>query len=579
MVNSISSEEKKSEQQSRILKGIPSSAGMAMGKAVIIQHETIIIPTKQLNKEEIPQEIERFNAAVDEVIKEYELVISKVDQTQQNVIAVLETNVLVLNDTFLTDSIKEKIKLGLSAESAVISIFDAQMQTFLSAKDAIIRDRAHEIDNIKERLIAALRYTCIFYSVEKGSIVVAKSVTPTDLVNFKEAGVAGIITEVGGITAHFSILARSFEIPTVIGVNNATQFIKQDTNIIINGYAGWALINPNKKAISNYELKKAIEEEHRARLGDLKKLASETQDGKKITLLANIDFPRDVESAIIVGAEGVGLVRSESLIMSLSHFPTEDEQFDWYSQMADRAYPNPVTIRAFDVGSDKYAEGMPRHEANPALGFRGIRFLLQRLDIYKIQIRAILRASKNKNIKLMLPMITNVSELTDSIKIVDECKAELRAANIDFDKRLPIGVMIETPAAAMMADKLANYAKFFSIGSNDLTQYTVAADRTNELVLENFDSFNPAVLRLIKITADAAKLKGIPVSVCGEIAGHSAATSILIGMGIHELSVSPSILLELKNRVRDANSAQAEEISKKALDCETSSQIHEMMAK
>jgi phosphoenolpyruvate-protein phosphotransferase (PTS system enzyme I) len=578
MTNRISSDEKKSEQQSRILKGIPSSAGMAMGKAVIIQAETIIIPNKELNQEEIPRELDRFDSSVAEVIKEYELVISKVDQKQQNVIAVLETNVLILNDTFLINSIKEKIRLGLAAESAVISIFDSQMQTFLSAKDSMIRDRAHELDNIKERLIAALRYTCIFYAIEKGAIVIAKSVTPTDLVNFKEAGVAGIITEVGGITAHFSILARLFEIPMVIGVNNATQLIKSNTNIIINGYAGWALINPNKKSISNYELKKAIEEEHRARLGELKKLPSETKDGKKITLLANLDFPRDVESAIIVGAEGVGLGRSESLIMSLSHFPSEDEQYDWYSKIADSAYPYPVTIRAFDVGSDKYAEGMPKHESNPALGFRGIRFLLQRLDIYKSQIRAILRASRNKNIKLMLPMITNVNELKDSIKIIDECKAELSVNNIDFDKRLPVGIMIETPAAAIMADKLANYAKFFSIGTNDLTQYTVAADRTNELVLENFDSFNPAVLRLIKITVDAASNKGIPVSVCGEIAGHSAATSILIGMGIHELSVSPSILLELKNRIRESESTEAKKTCEKALDCDTSRQLHEMLA-
>lgn len=577
MANNHISEDKKSEQ-SRILKGIPSAAGMAMGKAVVLKPETIIVPTKELQPEEVPQEIERFNSAVEDVIKEYELVISKVDQTQQNVIAVLETNVLVLRDTFLTDSIIDKVKTGLSAESAVISIFDAQMQIFLSAKDAIIRDRAHELDNIKERLIAALRLTCVFYAVEEGSIVVAKSLTPSDLVNFKEAGVAGIITEVGGITAHFSILARSFEIPTIIGVNNATDFIQPNTNVIINGYAGWVLINPNKKAIANYELKKAIEEEHRARLGELKKLPAETQDGTKITLLANIDFPKDVESAIVVGAEGVGLVRSESLIMSLSHFPTEEEQFEWYSQIADRAYPNPVTIRAFDVGSDKYAEGMPRHESNPALGFRGIRFLLQRLDIFKCQIKAVLRASKNKNIKLMLPMITNTNELKESIKIINRCKEELRELNIDFDNRLPIGVMIETPAAAIMADKLANYAEFFSIGTNDLTQYTVAADRTNELVLNNFDSFNPAVLRLIQMTSDAARARGIPVSVCGEIAGHSAATSILIGMGIKELSVSPAILLELKNRIRETSYSHAKDLCTKALDCETSAQLHEIIS-
>ncbi len=274
----------------------------------------------------------------------------------------------------------------------------------------------------------------------------------------------------------------------------------------------------------------------------------------------------------------MSLVRTESLIMSLNHFPDENEQLEWYNQIAERAYPNNVTFRAFDIGSNKYAEGMPKHESNPALGFRGIRFLLKRTDIFKLQIKSILQASRNKNVKFMLPMITNASEIKKSLEIIEECKLELKADGISFDNNIPVGIMIETPAAALMADKFADYVSFFSIGTNDLTQYTVAADRTNELVLEIFDTFNPAVLRLINYAAKTAREKGISVSVCGEIAGHSAATQILIGMGITELSVSPSILPELKNRIREASLKASEKLTEEALNCESSQKIQELIS-
>ncbi len=243
----------KNSAKSRILKGIPSSSGMAMGNAVILKADTVSSLVQELDTQEIPKEIERFKTAIDEVIREYELVIAKVDSYQKNVIAVLETNIFILQDPFLSDEIIDSINKGISAESSVIQAFDSRKLILMSAKDSIIRDRAFELDNIKERLLASLRYRCIFYAIAEGSIVVAKSVTPTDLVNFKEAKVSGIITEVGGITAHCSILARSFEIPAVIGVANATSLIAPNSNVIVNGYAGWALTNPNKKAISNYE--------------------------------------------------------------------------------------------------------------------------------------------------------------------------------------------------------------------------------------------------------------------------------------------------------------------------------------
>jgi phosphotransferase system enzyme I (PtsI) len=576
LINEINTETPKISARTFMLKGIPSSPGMAMGPARTLVSDSVIAPDEKIKKSQIDEEISRLEAAINDVAEEYESVIDKIDPTIQNVAAILETNIMILRDPLMIDDIKHRIASAYGVESSVAYIFDMQKQFFLSAKDSILRERAFEIENIKERLLSSLRNQSVCYYVEAGDIVVAKSVTPSDLVHFKEVGAAGIITEVGGITAHCSILARSFEIPAIIGVANAVQSIPDGENLIVNGYAGWALVNPGKKAISTYQLKKAIEEEHRSRLGELKKLPSETKDGYKIKLMANIDIPKEVDNAVIVGAEGVGLVRSENLIMTLNHFPNEREQLAWYSQIADRSYPNTVTFRAFDIGSDKYSEGIPKHESNPALGFRGIRFLLQRTDIFTTQIKAILKASKNKNVRLMLPMITNVNEVIKSKELIEQCKVELIAEGAEFDTNMPVGIMIETPSAALMADNFAKYVQFFSIGSNDLTQYTVAADRTNELVLENFDSFHPAVLKLIKYTANAAKEAGISVSVCGEIAGHSAATSLLIGMGISELSVSPSILLELKSRVRDCSLIESQELANKALKCDLSSEIMDL---
>jgi phosphotransferase system enzyme I (PtsI) len=300
-----------------------------------------------------------------------------------------------------------------------------------------------------------------------------------------------------------------------------------------------------------------------------------------------VDTLEDVDSAMMVGSEGIGLVRSEHLVLSLKYFPDEEEQVKWYKEIAQRAYPNIVTIRAFDVGSDKYAEGMSKHENNPALGFRGIRFLLYREDLFITQIKAILRASKNKNIRLMLPMISHINEVVQSKVLIEKCKKLLLEQNTNsefriqhsellFDMNMPVGIMIETPAAALIATKLAEYCDFFSIGSNDLTQYTLAADRTNELVTDIYDSFHPSVLKLIKMTVDAGKKKGIPVGICGELAGHPAATGLLIGFGITELSVAPPILLELKKRIRDINTKKAKKIANEILKFNS---LHEISQK
>lgn len=556
---------KKTRAIQSILRGIPSSPGLVHGKAVVLEPESIILPDKKISKEDIQEELVRLETGIRDLIQEFVHALSKVKDDAKNVVSVLESDLMILTDETFLKKIRNKIQQCFSAENAIVQEFDHQIHFLLKSNDHILRERANELDHIKERLISVLRNRCIFYGSGKNSIIVAQSLTPTDIVNFKEAGTLGFITEVGGITSHSSILARSFEIPEVIGVKEATKIIGVNDKIILDGYTGTITVNPTKKSISIYVAKKHKEQEHKKQLGELAKYKAVTIDGKEIRLMANISVNEDIETALIYGAEGIGLVRSEQLIITKNSIPSEEEQFTWFKSIADSIFPEFVTIRAFDIGSDKYSEGMPKHEQNPALGFRGIRFLLHRVDIFKEQIRAILRVSKNKNIRLMLPLITCFNEVEKTKKIIEECKQELSKENIPFDNNLPLGIMIETPAAAILSEKIAPFVDFFSIGTNDLTQYTLAVDRTNEYVSSIYDSFHPTVLTLIKLTSDAATKYNIPVSICGELAGHTAATSLLIGLGITELSVSPSILLELKKRVRETSYNESKKLAEEIL--------------
>ncbi|MFP4527576.1 MAG: phosphoenolpyruvate--protein phosphotransferase, partial [Candidatus Kapaibacterium sp.] len=535
------------------LKGIPSSAGIAIGTARVLEPESIVSPQERIPRDKIESEINRFDIALSELIREFSDVLEKVRGESKNIVAIIETNLMIATDPTFTDSVTTRIKEGYSVESSIIYEFDRQKQFFKKSRDQILRERAGELDHIKERLLGTLRNRCLYYGLARNSIIVAQSLTPSDLVNLKESSVLAIVTELGGIASHMSILARSFEIPAVIGVKKATQFIKDGAKIIVDGYSGTVLNNPDQEAIAEYEQRREQAIQNRKKLGTLANVTTQTSDKREIKAMANVDFLEDVNLALVAGADGIGLVRSENLLLSLEHFPDEEEQYQWYKEIAERMYPSPVTIRVFDLGSDKYSKGMPRHEDNPALGFRGIRFLLSRLDVFEVQIRAILRASVDKNVRIMIPMITNLSEVIRAFNIIEKCKHDLSIEGIDHDERMPFGVMIETPAAAILAEEIAKFCNFFSIGTNDLTQYTLASDRTNELVSDVFDSFHPAVLKLMKMTVDAAHRQGIDVGICGEIAGHSAATQLIIGLGIDEISVSPTILLETKKRILDSN--------------------------
>ncbi|MES2766496.1 MAG: phosphoenolpyruvate--protein phosphotransferase [Bacteroidota bacterium] len=563
--------------QESLFKGIPASGGIAIAKAVVLRNEPHVVATHIISPDDIPDEQIRYGRAFKNALKELEATIELANDGAQSAVDILETYRYILTDPTLTTAIQTYINEGSTAEFAIVQEFEKKMALFTYAKDTLLRDRASEIDHVKDLLLSELNERSFTHSIAADSIVVSTMISPTDLIFFNESDVQALVTEAGGIASHSSILMRSLKIPAVIGIKGATEMIHDGTIVIVDGYAGEVIINPKPRTLLKYQNRQLNAAEHKKRIGRLAKLPAETSDGHKIRLSANVDCPADAEKAVLCGAEGIGLVRTEYMIMQHGAFPDEDTQCNWYTEIAERCFPHPVTLRAFDIGSDKQIDGLLK-EDNPALGVRGIRFLLEHPDIFKTQIRAVLRASLHKNIRFKIPMITGVDELQVALDIIKVCKKSLKAEGIPFDATTPIGIMIETPAAAMMAMELAAMVDFFSIGTNDLTQHTLAADRTNEHVAGIFDAFHPAVLKLIKCTIDAAKKRKIPVCICGEIAGHSAATELLIGFGIDQLSVAPSLLLELKKRVRKTNFTNARKLTRSVLRSRTPEEVRKKIA-
>lgn len=567
----------KNQEQERRFKGIPAAPGIIIGEATVLLAYENYLQNETIPPEAVGAELERLAAAMHSSAEEYRHIIEIAQHEEHSVLPILETYLLMLTDALLADAIRQRIMAGFSAESAVYQEFDAQKQFFANAKDMLLRERAADLDNVRERLLAGLRNCIVSHATAAEKVLIATSVTPTDLMLYRKSGILGFATEVGGIASHTSILARSFAMPAVIGVRGIAHVVKNGETIILDGYAGVLVVNPKTETLLKYRKRQAEEEENRRKLGKLAKVLAETSDGRKIHLHANIDSLEDVDAAMMFGAEGIGLVRTEYLIARQHRFPTEDEQYEWYKEIAERAYPHPITIRAFDVGGDKFAEAVPK-EDNPALGLRGVRFLLYKKDIFRSQVRAVLRASVHRNIRLMLPMIATLGEFQAALDFIDSCRTSLAKAEIPFDPATPIGIMIETPAAAVMADEFAKHADFFSIGTNDLTQYTLAADRTNEHITAIFDPFDPAVLRLMRLAVLAAKKWGIPIGICGEIAGHPNATELLVGLGVDELSVTPNSLLVLKKRILRSNAATAEDVAARALGCSDASKVRSLLA-
>jgi len=565
-----------------ILSGIPSSVGYSCAKAFVIK-KSIFNSKKSEFAENPKEEFERFTKTIDEYESQLDHYLSLVGNEKNPALAVLNSVRSILQDPFLRDEIKENIDKGYSAESAVEIVFNKYKNSILSIKNRILRERAYEIEQIKNQIIEILQTKKLSTYIPEHSIIVANSLSPDQVIYFRNKQIAGIITEVGGITTHSSILARSYGIPEVIGVSNATNIISTGDEVIIDGYKGIVVVNPVEKTRESFRLKVEKEKELKKSLGELIDLPTQTKDGKHIDLQINLNTKDELENPVIYHSDGLGLVRTEHLVPLNEIWnqnnleDSENFQYEIYNEVAMKMYPKPVVFRAFDLGADKFPNFFDFAESNPMLGFRGIRLLLSKRGFFKAQIKAFLRASVHGNVKIMLPMISTLSEVQDSLQLIEECKKELDEKGIEYHKGIEFGVMIETPAAALIVDLIAPYVNFISFGTNDLTQYTVVADRDNSFVSNYFEPFHPSVLRLLKKATDDAKKRKVKVGICGELASHSSATALLIGLDFDSISVSAPNFLQVKKWISEISYKEARKKTREVLKKASASEIRKYL--
>ncbi|ABP68014.1 phosphoenolpyruvate-protein phosphotransferase [Caldicellulosiruptor saccharolyticus DSM 8903] len=539
-----------------MITGIPVSEGIGIGKAVIVKKEYSI---KRYSVDNTETEIERFIEAIDKAKKEISDIKKHAEQTLGlDKAMIFDAHLLILDDPEFVKMVKEKIQQGTNAEWAVDESAKFYESLLLSLDDEYMRERASDIKDVSKRLIRILsdesHSEADLKNLAEGSIIVAEDLTPSETAQMDKTRVAGFVTQQGGKTSHTAIIARTYEIPAIVGVKGALEKIKDGDVVIVDGYQGTVLINPDKQTLEEYEKRMNEEKKKKEELKRFVATEVKTKDGKRIKVYANIALPDEAEIAIKNGAEGIGLFRTEFLFMNRSSPPSEDEQFAAYKAVLEKMEGKPVIIRTLDVGGDKNIPYLNiENELNPFLGYRAIRLCLGHRELFKTQLKALLRASVYGDLKIMFPMITTAGELKEAKSILQEAKEELKKQGIEFSEKIEIGIMIETPAAALVSDILADEVDFFSIGTNDLIQYTLAIDRTNEKVSYLYDPLNPAVLRLIKMTVENAHKKGKEVGVCGEIASDEEIVPILIGLGIDELSVNPAKVLSIKKRILDVN--------------------------
>jgi len=490
---------------------------------------------------------------------------------------------MLANDPELYDSVINMIKTEhVTADNAVNNVIEQHASMMESLDDKYLKERAVDLRDVGSRIINNLLgiVNVNLSELDEDVIIIAKDLTPSDTATMKKERVLGFATDVGGRTSHTAIMARSLEIPAVVGTGNITQNVAGGETAIVDGNEGIVIINPSDDILKEYEDKLNKYKIKIEKLKELKDLPAVTTDGKQSMLVANIGTPKDVDGALKNGAEGIGLFRTEFLYMNRNDFPSEEEQFEAYKYVAEKMNGKPVTIRTLDIGGDKKLPylNMP-DEMNPFLGYRAIRLCLDEKEMFKTQLRALLRASAYGNILIMYPMISSVVEVRKANAILNEVKEELDAKGIKYDKNIKVGIMVEIPSAAVTADILAKEVDFFSIGTNDLCQYTLAVDRMNERIKDYYKPFNPAILRLIKNVIDASHKEGIFTAMCGEMAGDPLTTVILLGLGLDEFSMSASSIPNIKNIIRNVSYEKAKEFTEMVLNMSTPDEIEDASRK
>ena len=529
-------------------------------------------------KREISSEIQKFKQAVELTRKE---LIHIQDQAKQRVgkegEQIFDAHQMLLNDSEINEETINRIQNDCkNADFAYYQVMQKFQKSLEKVDNEYFMGRVVDIRDVKRRLIRNIQGKEPQYlnGLTNPAIIVARDLTPSDTVLFDRQKVLAFATDRGGKTSHAAIMARSLEIPSVVGLKEITNLVETGDTIIIDGCEGFVLVNPNSSEINKYIKLRDQYLEITKELSKFRDLPCRTLDGKDVELSANLEFPNEINSIITYGARGIGLFRTENLYLTKKELPTEQEQFDEYYTVAEKISPYPVIIRTLDIGGDKKSPGLEiPEEDNPFLGWRAIRLCLEKEDLFKTQLRAILRASVMGNVKIMFPMISCLEEIFRAKEMLDQVKNDLKAKKIPYDENIEIGVMIEIPSAAIMADVIAEEVDFLSIGTNDLIQYTLAVDRSNVRVANLYKRLPPSVLRIVRSVADAGHSKGVWVGMCGEMAADSMATLILLGLDLDELSVSPSMLPEVKKIIRTVTFEDAEKIAEKALQMKTSEQI------
>lgn len=566
------------------LKGIPASPGVVIGKVYLFDAYKPKITKYQVVKAGVEKEVKAFRKAVDKTHREIEEIKEKVHEGMGERYAdIFGAHLLVLEDPFLIVEVTKKIREErTNAEHALWEVMEDLTSNFTSLEDEYLRERAADIHDIGQRILENLIKSkrASLTDFEEDVVVVAHSLAPSDTAQMHKEKVIGFATDVGARTSHTAIMARALEIPAVVGLREITSHAADGDTIIIDGIHGDIFINPAKDEIEVYKKKRKEYFTFVEGLAPLKELPAQTRDGHRVRIMANLELHEEVEHVRDHGAEGIGLYRTEFLFLNRPDLPSEDEQFETYREAARIHAPNPVTIRTLDIGGDKFIPHLIEdNEINPFLGLRAIRLCLANVDIFKDQLSAILRASAYGNLKIIFPMITNASELIKAKSILQEVRDGLSKRDIPFDEKMELGAMIETPSAALTADILAREVDFFSIGTNDLIQYTLAVDRANEKIAHLYEPSHPAILKLVNLTITTAHRNGKWVAMCGEMAANPLFTVILLGLGLDEFSMSGMVIPEIKEVIRSVTLGEARDLANESLNLERTDQIKTLVKK
>lgn len=558
-------------------EGIKASGGLAIGNLYLFSREEVVVDDRKIREEEADDEFKKvkdsINAYIDQLSNN-----EGASEAQKNIAA---AHTELLSDPYFTDTIESKIKNELkNSELALDETIKEMVEIMSQIDDDYLRERASDYKDIGLQVMYKLKKITPkdLAHLDKNSIVISKELTPSDTSNMDKEAVVGFATDLGGKTSHTSIIAQTLDMPALVGMGDISTKIKGGEKAILDGNEGLLIVNPSQEEIDNYTALIKEQKEKKERLKLIKDKEAVTKDGKKIEVSANIGNLEDLKIAIENGCDGVGLFRTEFLYMQSSEFPSEEKQFEVYKEATQMLGDKPLIIRTLDIGGDKgldYFE-FPKEE-NPFLGYRAIRLCLDKKEMFKDQLRALVRASAFGNLKIMIPFVVNINELKEARNMIEEIKKELDQEGIAYNKDLDVGIMVETSASIIMADKFIKYADFFSIGTNDLTQYTLAVDRGNENIADLYSNYNPAVLRAIKHVIDISHEAGKWTGMCGAFASDTEATKLLLGLGLDEFSGSSAKIAEIKDTIINSDQNKESEFAAKAIDCESTEEVESLV--